>query len=92
MCWDAEGNIVASCGWDRSGPGPRIAVFATDGTVLEEHLLPAGNPSNCAFGGPDLDNLYVTTLDGRLYRVPDTGRRGYLQSPPVAPYPRHEAT
>jgi gluconolactonase len=86
MCWDAEGNIVASCGWDRSGPGPRIAVFAPDGKVLEEHRLPAGNPSNCAFGGPGLDTLYVTTLDGRLYRVPNTGRRGHLQPPPVRPY------
>jgi gluconolactonase len=86
MCWDAEGNIVASCGWDRSGPGPRIAVFAPDGTMLEEQILPAGNPSNCAFGGSGLDTLYVTTLDGRLYRVPDTGRRGHLQPPPVRPY------
>ena len=51
MCWDADGNIVATCGWERSGPGPRIAVFATDGTVLEEHLLTAGGPTNCAFGG-----------------------------------------
>jgi gluconolactonase len=76
MCWDAAGNIVASCGWDRNGPGPRIAVFAPDGAVLEEHLLPAGNPTNCAFGGPDLDTLYVTTLDGRLYRVGNTGLRG----------------
>ena len=57
MCWDADGNIVATCGWERSGPGPRIAVFATDGTVLEEHLLPtAGGPTNCAFGGTNLDD------------------------------------
>jgi gluconolactonase len=86
MCWDAEGNIVATCGWEPSGPGPRIAVFATDGTVLEEHLLPtAGGPTNCAFGGPNLDALYVTTLDGRLYRVPNTGRRGYLAPPSIRP-------
>ena len=76
MRWDAEGNIVATCGWELSGPGSRIAVFAIDGTVLEEHPVPAGRPSNCAFGGPDLDILFVTTLDGRLYRVPNTGRRG----------------
>ena len=56
MCWAADGNIVATCGWERSGPGPRIAVFATDGTVLEEHLLPsAGGPTNCIFGGTNLD-------------------------------------
>jgi gluconolactonase len=86
MCWDAEGNIVASCGWELSGPGSRIAVFATDGTVLEEHHLPAGRPSNCAFGGADLDELYVTALDGRLYRIPNTGRRGHLRPPTARPF------
>ena len=86
MCWDADGDIVATCGWELSGPGSRIAVFDTDGAVLEEHPLPAGRPTNCAFGGPSLDVLYVTTLDGRLYRVANTGRRGHLQPPPVAPY------
>ena len=83
MCWDATGAIVATCGWELSGPGSRIAVFATDGTVLEEHSLPAGRPTNCAFGEADLATLYVTTLDGRLYRVPNTGRRGYLRPPEV---------
>jgi gluconolactonase len=87
MCWDADGNIVATCGWERSGPGPRVAVFAVDGTILEEQLLPTGGgPTNCVFGGPNLADLYVTTLDGRLYRVPNTGRRGYLEPPSVRPY------
>jgi gluconolactonase len=87
MCWAADGNIVATCGWERSGPGPRIAVFATDGTVLEEHLLPtSGGPTNCAFGGTNLDILYVTTLDGRIYQVPNTGRRGYLEPPSNRPH------
>jgi gluconolactonase len=86
MCWDAAGNIVATCGWERSGPGPRVAIFATDGTLLEEHRLPAGNPTNCAFGGPDLGDLYITTLDGRLYRVPNSGRQGHLRPPAGAPF------
>jgi gluconolactonase len=86
MCWDADGAIVATCGWLRGGPGPRIAVFAADGTVLEEHVLPAGEPTNCAFAGSDLDVLYVTTLDGRLYRVANTGRRGHLGPPTARPF------
>jgi gluconolactonase len=86
MCWDAEGDIVATCGWERSGPGPRVTIFATDGAVREEHLLPAGNPTNCAFGGPDLTDLFVTTLDGRLYRVPNSGRRGQLRPPDQSPF------
>jgi len=86
MCWDTEGNIVATCGWELSGPGPRIAVFAPDGTVLEEHPIPAGRPTNCTFGGTDLRDLYITTIEGHLYRVRDIGRQGYLQPPKVKPY------
>lgn len=71
---DREGNIVASCGWQRSGPGPRIAVFAPDGTVLEEHPT-AADPTNVVFGGPDLSDLYVTGFDGALWRA-HTHRQG----------------
>ncbi len=86
MCWDTEGNIVATCGWELGGPGARIAVFAPDGTVREEHPVPAGRPTNCTYGGADLTDLYVTTIDGHLYRVTNTGRRGYLQPPTTKPY------
>jgi sugar lactone lactonase YvrE len=54
--------------------------------VVEEHRLPEGAPTNCVFGGPELTDLYVTTLEGHLYRVPDTGRRGSLQPPQVRPF------
>ena len=69
MRWNGEGQIVATCGSAKGGPGPRIAIFATDGTVLEEHPVPAGDPTNCNFAGTDWQTLFVTTLDGRLYRV-----------------------
>jgi gluconolactonase len=71
---DAEGNVVASAGWTTSGPGPRIAVFAPDGTPLEDHPLPI-NPTNCCFGDEDLRTLYVTGYDGSLYRA-RTDRQG----------------
>lgn len=86
MCWDTDGNIVATCGWELSGPGSRVAVFAPDGTVLEEHPVPAGRPTNCTFGGAALRDLYVTTIGGHLYRVQNTGRQGRLQPPRVRPY------
>ncbi len=86
MCFDTDGNIVATCGWELGGPGPRIAVFAPDGTVLEEHPVPEGRPTNCTYGDANLDTLYVTTIDGHLYRVRDTGRRGYLQPPRQRPW------
>ena len=86
MCFDMQGNIVATCGWELSGPGPRIAVFAPDGAVLEEHPVPAGRPTNCTYGGADLRTLYVTTIDGHLYQVRDTGRQGSLQPPTQRPW------
>ena len=71
---DREGNIVAACGWGRGGPGPRIAVFAPDGSVLEAHPVP-NNPTNCAFGDEDRGTLYVTDSAGALLRA-RTDRRG----------------
>ena len=76
MCLDAEGNIVATAGWDRSGPGPTVCVFSPEGRILESHAVPASRPTNCAFGDSGLSTLYVTTSDGHLFRVPNTGRTG----------------
>src|SRR5689334_3634515 len=39
LCLDADGNIVACGGWQRSGPGPMVTVFAPSGAVLESHPL-----------------------------------------------------
>lgn len=86
MCWATDGTIVATCGSDQSGPGPRIAVFAADGTVLEEHPVPESWPTNCLYGGPERTDLYVTTMNGHLYRVKDTGKVGVLAPPEVAPW------
>jgi gluconolactonase len=74
MRTDAAGNIVASCGWTESGPGPRIGIFAPDGTVLEDHPMPI-NPTNCTFGDADRRTIYVTGYDGSLYRAV-TDRQG----------------
>jgi gluconolactonase len=81
MCLDTEGNIVATAGWCKSGPGPLVYVFAASGRVLETHAPPmvgkSPEPKNCAFGDADLSTLYVTTGNGHLYRVRNTGRRGW---------------
>jgi gluconolactonase len=70
---DSAGAIVAACGWDRGGPGPRIAVFSSDGAVLAEHPVP-DSPTNCAFGDEDGHALYVTDYTGSLLRA-DTDRQ-----------------
>jgi gluconolactonase len=75
MTVDAEGNIVAAAGSTAAGPGALIYVFTPRGRVIETHPVPV-EPTNCAFGDADLTSLYVTTIDGSLYRARDTGRRG----------------
>lgn len=71
---DTEGNIIATAGWTRGGPGPRISVFSPSGQILAEHSLPEP-PTNCCFGDGDLRTLYVTTLEGSLFRA-GTDRQG----------------
>lgn len=80
MVHDIDGNIVACCGWQRSGPGPMIAVFAPNGRVLQTHPVPFDRPTNCSWGGNDLSTLYVTTGSGHLLRA-ETGLRGHLLYP-----------
>jgi sugar lactone lactonase YvrE len=75
MCLDADGNIVAVGGWQRSGPGPLVYVFRPDGAVTETHPIPADLPNKCCFGGRDLDLFYVTTAGGCLYQA-RTAREG----------------
>ncbi len=84
MCLDTEGNIIATAGWARSGPGPMIYVFAPRGRVLETHPLPTDFPTNCTFGDEDLQTLYVTA-GGCLYRT-RTEHKGYLIFPPSQPF------
>jgi gluconolactonase len=81
MCLDTEGNIIACAGWREAGPGPMIYVFAPSGRVLETHPVPVDRPTNCTFGDRDLRTLYVTTGGGYLFRVGNTGRRGWLLYP-----------
>ena len=63
-----DGSLLVACGWGRSGPGPRIAVFGPDRTLKVEFPT-AANPSNLCFGGHDGRDLYVTGADGTLMRM-----------------------
>jgi gluconolactonase len=66
MCLDADGNIVAVGGWARNGPGPLVYVFSPSGRLLKTCELPGDMPNRCAFGGDNLDTLYVTTATSEL--------------------------
>ena len=55
-----------------------IQVDPDSGRVLEEIAVPARNVTSCAFGGGDLESLYITTArvgtdDEALARYPDAG-------------------
>ena len=80
MCLDADGNIIATAGWELGGPGPLIYVFSPTGRVLESHPVPSNRPTNCCFGGPDMATLYVTSAQGHFYRV-ETDRVGWALYP-----------
>ncbi len=82
MCLDTNGNIVATAGWERGGPGPMIYVFSPRGEVRETHPIDAQRPTNCTFAGEDLTTLYVTSTEGHLFRA-RTERQGRLWYPPL---------
>ena len=56
---DAEGGVWASV-WG----GSVIQRYDADGILTAVVRLPAANVTSCAFGGPDLDQMYITTAAG----------------------------
>lgn len=83
-CIDAEGYV-----WNAEYAGGRLTRYAPSGSIDRVVELPVSHPTCCAFGGDDLDRLYVTSaiepltpeerqaepLAGRLL-VLDVGVRG----------------
>lgn len=56
MTIDAEGYL-----WVAMYSGGEVRRFAPDGRLERRIPVPVANPSSCAFGGPDLRDLYITT-------------------------------
>jgi sugar lactone lactonase YvrE len=58
-----DGSAVDSegCIWNAQWEGSRVVRYAPDGTVLRVVELPVSHPTSCAFGGPKLSTLYVTS-------------------------------
>jgi sugar lactone lactonase YvrE len=56
MTVDSEG-----CLWIAFWDGSCVRRFSPDGEWLQTIEMPVARPSSCAFGGPDLDRLYVTS-------------------------------
>ncbi|CAO3459088.1 Xylonolactonase (EC 3.1.1.68) [Azospirillum argentinense] len=56
MTCDAEGHL-----WVAHWSGGRVSRFRPDGTLDRVVRLPVSNVTSCAFGGPGLDQLFITT-------------------------------
>ncbi len=90
---DAEG-----CYWICGNDAGKVHRFDPRGELLQSLEVPVAKPSMCAFGGPDLDVLYVTSilpgtvsgetpgLNGAVFAL-DPGVRG-LPEPKFSAYPR----
>ena len=89
---DGSAVDVEGCLWTAHWGGSRLVRYRPDGGVDREMPLPVSQPTKCAFGGPDLATLYITTardglsdsqlaaepLAGSLLRL-DPGVRGLPQ-------------
>lgn len=58
---DAEGHL-----WNAEFNGWRVVRYAPDGRVDRVVEIPTHRPTCCAFGGPDLDVLFITTASQQM--------------------------
>ncbi len=75
-----DGGAVDSAGnyWTAFYRGGKVLQISPAGATLAEYPIPAMCPTMCAFGGPDLRTLYVTSArqmrdDDELARLPHSG-------------------
>jgi len=72
-CVDAEGGV-----WNAEWQGRRVVRIAPNGEIDRIVDVPVWKPTCCAFGGPDLDTLFITTSrlmsgDDVLEQEPESG-------------------
>ena len=63
---------VDGCLWNADFKGSRVVRYTPDGVVDTVIPLPVSQPTSCAFGGKDLDLLFITTASQNL----DEAQRG----------------
>lgn len=107
---DLEGRVDgATC--DRAGNywcalvhGAAVACLSPEGRLLQRIPVPAKHPTMVAFGGPDLDQLYVTSASvllapqerarwpqaGALFRIDGLGAQGTPEPLFGTPHTRRE--
>ena len=82
MTVDSEG-----CLWIAFWDGWCIRRFSAEGERLQTIRMPVSKPTSCAFGGPDLDRLYVTSasigLDGAALEMQPNAGGLFMVTPGV---------
>jgi L-arabinonolactonase len=75
-----DGSVVDAdgCLWNAAWGGGLLRRYRPDGTLDREVLVPAKNPTCPVFGGPALNELYVTSArqemsEEELVRMPEVG-------------------
>ena len=69
------------CIWVAFWLGSRVCRYAPDGELLGVVDVPTPLVTSCAFGGPALDDLYITTASRDLDPVPVGAGDLYLARP-----------
>jgi sugar lactone lactonase YvrE len=59
---DGAAVDAEDCYWICANDAGRVHRFDTQGQLLESLVLPVAKPSMCAFGGPQLSHLFVTSI------------------------------
>lgn len=60
---DGAAVDLDGCYWSCANDAGLLQRFTPQGKLDREIALPMAKPSMCAFGGPDLDTLMVTSID-----------------------------
>ncbi len=73
MTSDTNGNL-----WIAMWGGARVTQWKPNGTLLEQFGVPALNVTSCVFGGPDMNELFITTArvgmdSSALQKYPQAG-------------------
>jgi sugar lactone lactonase YvrE len=72
---DRQGDILVAVETTDDPRSSTLQVLDPAGHPVGAQAMPDHPPSGIAFGGAGLDRLYITTSDGYLLRVDDSGRR-----------------
>ena len=80
MCFDVDGNIVATAGWPDGGPGPMIYVFSPTGTSPGDPPGPGANAHQLLLRRPRPDHPVRHLHRGHFFRA-ETDRVGWAMYP-----------